>query len=243
MTHRDRNPGSITRAQGRRLDENWEQFVDTLDAEEADWLASNFGNVKNFIRRRPDGGLVTRRGGFFPMRDFSPCMQQLAEAGLLMYPDDPRTDDLSKTFSLAYAGPTEAWFVLTAYASGEVPFFNDRLARTAPPGLARVRADLKSRRLELADFHQAATMAAEMSRQMLADEWIAKFGPCRIYALEFISRKDGCDVVPVLLSPGMPDHRESHGGHDRRWRVSYERLEGEAMYRAHTSWFLTVEPA
>ena len=240
MTNRPGTIPTITRRQGRQLDEKWAEFIDSLGEEQADWLLRNFNYIEHFVQRRPEDGMFTRPCGIWPIQDRAAFLDRSGDASLLMYPDSQESNEALKTFTGPYQGPKKAQLTLVAYAMGE-PLY-DAQVRPFPSGLARVRADLCGRGFRHADIHQAASLAAAMSGDAARETWEAKCGPCRIYALGSWDRKNGSEVVPVLYSPGMPDHRGWNDRHVQRWRVHYEPVEGHPTYRDATSWFLTWTP-
>lgn len=244
MSEKDKVSGTITRAQGQALERRFSKLIDGLDAEEAEWLLSRFANVEAFIRRRPDDGLLTRAfNGTYETQAFEPRRTTLDAARLLRHkPSDWSSDERDEFFPGVYDGPRNFKCAMHAYAVGGPPYREEQM-RNVPTGMARVAVDFRLRGFVLAGFHQLASFAAYWAAdEMRTAEWDRRHGPVRIYALGSRARNDAGNglIVPVMLAPGARDW--SGDRHDARWRLSYERLDGDGWTRTD-AWFLTVTPA
>lgn len=238
--------GTITRAQGFGLETAWRAFIDELDQRDAKWALDNFHRIQAFIRRRPGSGLLMKESNHvFKVRDFTPRGEMLEKAGLLKWPLAAHAADSCERdewFPGAYDGPSEFCCTLVAYAMGD-PQYREDLMRGTDSGLPRVAVDLKARGFQLANFHQAASFAAEVSEQMSAEDWVHRYGPCRIYVLgtQQAYRSSKPKMVPVLLSPGVKDEVNDHRDRSMQWRLDCDFLDRD-NYRKPDVWFLTVTP-
>ena len=241
MSNRDKKEGTITLAQAKSIESQMRGMLAGLDESEAEWLRRNFERVENFIRRRPEDGLLTRElRGVYTVAAFEPRIASLSEAGLLKYqPSDYTSESRDELFPGAYDGPAKVRFEMHAYAAGGPPYREKGMYNTQT-GLPRIAIDLRARGYRLADFHQAATFAAAVARHLEPERWIGEYGPCRLYALGTQRRCDanGVGMIPVLLSPGTEDRRSD----EKRWRLDYDFIDRDG-YRRPDAWFLTVAPA
>lgn len=242
MSNQKKKEGTITLSQSKSIESQMRGMLGSLDESEAEWLLRNFERVENFIRRRPEDGLLTREiRGTVVVEPFNPRRKTLHQAGLLKFgPEEFVSDDTDDLFPGAYNGPKSVRFEMHAYAAGSPPYRGQRMYNTKA-GLPRVIIDLRERGLVPANFHQAASLAVALARDIGPERWIRDYGPCRLYALGTSqptrSHGDGV-LIPVLLSPGVNERR----GGEKRWVLDNDYLDRDG-YRHVDAWFLTVTPA
>lgn len=250
MSNERKKTGSIRLDQARALDARWDDFVASLDENEAGWLIDHFRHAAWFALRRPDDGILARTfHGSFVVQDFVPRIGALDAAGLLKYKaSDYRNrgsgDVIPELFPGAPDGPKKVRVEMQAYAMGDASYREEM--RNVPTGLPRVTVDLRARGFTLANFHQAASFAAWWNAdEERRGEWARKFGPCRLYALGTIFRDRSHErgIVPVFLSPGARDGMHEREDATGRWRLDYEHFDRSDRYRESDAWFLTVTPA
>ncbi len=246
MTDPTKKTGTITLAQGIGLEAALTEFVRGLDVAEAQWMLDHFTDVERFIRRRPTAGLLSKGSShIFKIQDFTPRGQTLEKAGLLKYVlrEYQSGEERDEWFPGPYNGPPEFRCALQAYAIGnDAPYRADVMHNT-PTGLPRIAIDLQARGFQLANLHQAASFAAEVSTHVSPENWVGQYGACRIYALgtQYARRHSESAIVPVLLSPGVKDETSDRKDRSMQWRLDYEHIDHNA-YRRPDAWFLTVTP-
>jgi hypothetical protein len=239
-------PGTITRAQGFGLETAFRAFIDELDQRDAQWALDNFQRIQAFVRRRPSSGLLMKESNHvFKARDFLPRGEALEKAGLLKWrlaEYVAGSGERDEWFPGTYDGPSEFRCTLVSYAMGD-PQYREDVMRGVSSGLPRVAADLRARGFHHANFHQAASFAAEVSEHLSAEDWVYKYGPCRIYALGTHQepRRSEQKMVPVLLTPGVKDDVNDHRDRSMQWRLDSDFNDRDG-YRRPDVWFLTVTP-